>query len=156
METIKESIEVNVPVSTAYNQWTQFEDFPKFMDGVKSVEQLDDTHLRWTAEVGGETREWQAEIVEQVPDRKIAWRAVDGDGPNGIVTFEPLGEDTTLVTVEMSYEPDGLKEQLGAKIGLDSRQVREDLKRYKQLVETMGAETGAWRGEVHAGEREQF
>ena len=152
METVKETIEVNVPVSTAYNQWTQFADFPKFMDGVKSVEQLDDTHLRWVAEVGGESRDWQAEIVEQVPDQRIAWRATDDEGPNGLVRFEPLGEATTLVTVEMSYEPEGLKEQLGAKIGLDSRQVKEDLGRYKELVETMGSETGAWRGEVTAGQ----
>jgi len=154
VETIKETIEVNVPVSTAYNQWTQFADFPKFMDGVKSVEQLDDTHLRWVAEVGGQSRDWQAEIVEQVPEQRIAWRVTDGDGPNGLVSFEPLGEDTTLVTVEMSYEPEGMKEQLGAKVGLDSRQVKEDLNRFKELVETMGSETGAWRGEVHSGERQ--
>jgi len=154
VETIKETIEVNVPVSTAYNQWTQFADFPKFMEGVKSVEQLDDTHQRWVAEIGGQSREWQSEIVEQVPDERIAWRATDGDGPNGLATFEPLGEDTTLVMVEMSYEPEGMKEQLGAKIGLDSRQVKEDLNRFKELVETMGSETGAWRGEVHAGERQ--
>jgi uncharacterized membrane protein len=153
METVKESIEVNVPVSTAYNQWTQFEEFPKFMEGIGAVEQIDDTHLRWVAEVSGERREWQAEIVEQKPDEKIAWRAVDGNGPNGIVTFEPLGEDTTLITVEMSYEPEGLKEQLGAKIGLDSRQVRADVERFKELVEALGGETGAWRGEVHAGEQ---
>jgi uncharacterized membrane protein len=153
METIKESIEVAVPVSTAYNQWTQFEEFPKFMDGVESVEQVDDTHLRWVAEVGGERREWQAEIVEQVPDKKVAWRATGENGPNGIVTFEPLGADTTLITVEMSYEPEGLKETLGAKVGLDSRQVQEDLQRFKQLAEAVGLETGAWRGEVHAGQR---
>ena len=153
METVKETIQVDVPESTAYNQWTQFQEFPKFMDGVESVEQIDDTHLRWAAEVGGERREWQAEIVEQVPDEKIAWRAVDGNGPNGIVTFESLGEDKTLVTVEMSYEPEGLKETLGAKIGLDTRQVREDLQRFKQLVEALGQETGAWRGEVHSGQR---
>ena len=156
METIKETTELNVPVSTAYNQWTQFEDFPKFMEAVKSVEQLDDTHQRWTAEVSGETREWRSEIVEQVPDQKVAWRAEDGNGPNGIVTFEPLGQDTTLMTVEMSYEPEGVKEQLGAKVGLDSRQVKEDLKRFKEIVEAMGSETGAWRGEVHAGERQQL
>jgi uncharacterized membrane protein len=153
MESIKESIDVNVPVSTAYNQWTQFEQFPKFMEGVESVTQIDDTHLRWAANVGGARREWEAEIVEQVPEQKIAWRATSGNGPNGIVTFEPLGPESTLITVEMSYEPDGLKEQLGAKVGVDSRQVAADLKRFKQLVETMGAETGAWRGEVHAGER---
>jgi uncharacterized membrane protein len=152
METIKESIEVDVPVSTAYNQWTQFEEFPKFMDGVESVEQTDDTHLRWVAGVGGERREWQAEILEQVPDRKIAWRAVDGNGPNGLVTFEPLGEEKTLVMVDMTYEPEGVKEQLGSKIGVDSRQVKKDLVRFKELIETLGTETGAWRGEVHAGE----
>ena len=153
METVKETIQVDVPVSTAYNQWTQFEEFPKFMDGVESVEQIDDTHLRWVAEVGGERREWQAEIVEQVPDEKLAWRAVDGDGPNGIVTFEPLGEEKTLITVEMSYEPEGLKETLGAKVGLDNRQVREDIERFKQVVEVLDRETGAWRGEVHSGQR---
>ena len=152
METIKATIDVNVPVSTAYNQWTQFTEFPKFMDGIESVTQLDDTHLRWAANVNGARRDWDAEIVEQVPDRKVAWRATSGNGPNGIVNFEVLGPESTLVTVEMSYEPDGLMEQLGAKVGLDSRQVASDLKQFKQLVETMGAETGAWRGEVHAGE----
>jgi uncharacterized membrane protein len=153
METIRESIEVNVPVQTAYNQWTQFEEFPKFMDGVETVRQIDDTHLNWVAEVSGERREWRAEIVEQVPDERIAWRAEDGNGPNGVVTFEQLGEATTLVTVEMSYEPEGMKETLGAKVGLDTRQVSSDLERFKELVEVLDTETGAWRGEVHAGER---
>ena len=154
METIKESIDVNVPVTTAYNQWTQFEDFPRFMEGVESVEQVDDTHLRWVAEVNGERREWRAEIVEQVPDQRIAWRALDGEGPSGVVTFEPLGEDKTIVIVEMSYEPEGLKEQLGAKVGLDSRGVKQDLVRFKELIESLGVETGAWRGQVHMGERQ--
>jgi uncharacterized membrane protein len=140
-------------VQTAYNQWTQFEEFPKFMDGVESVRQIDDTHLNWVAEIGGERREWRAEIVEQKSDEKIAWRAEDGNGPNGIITFEPLGEATTLVTVEMSYEPEGMKETLGAKVGLDTRQVSSDLERFKELVEVLERETGAWRGEVHAGER---
>ena len=153
METIKASIDVHVPVSTAYNQWTQFEQFPKFMESVESVTQIDDTHLAWAANIGGARREWQAEIMEQVPDQKIAWRATSGNGPNGLVLFEQLGPDSTLVTVEMSYEPDGLMQQLGAKVGLDSRQVDADLERFKQLVETTGAETGAWRGEVQAGER---
>ena len=153
METIKESIDIAVPVSTAYNQWTQFEEFPKFMDGVESVRQTDDTHLAWVAEVGGERREWQAEIVEQTRDEKVAWRATGGDGPNGIVTFEPLGEARTMITVEMSYEPEGLKETLGAKVGMDARQVQEDLQRFKQVVEALGEETGAWRGEVHSGQR---
>jgi uncharacterized membrane protein len=153
METIKATIDVQVPVSTAYNQWTQFEQFPKFMEGVESVTQIDDAHLSWAANIGGAHREWQTEIVEQVPDQKIAWRATSGNGPNGLVLFESLGPDSTLVTVEMSYEPEGLMEQLGAKAGLDSRQVTSDLKEFKQLVETTGTETGAWRGEVHAGER---
>jgi uncharacterized membrane protein len=155
METIRESIEVDVPVRTAYNQWTQFEEFPQFMEGVESVKQIDDTHLQWVAEVGGKRREWQAEIVDQVPDQKVAWRAVDGNGPNGIVEFEPLGEDKTLVTVEMAYEPEGFTEQLGAKVGIDSRQVKGDLERFQQLIEVRGVETGAWRGEVHAGEPRQ-
>ncbi len=152
MATVKESIEVDVPVSTAYNQWTQFEEFPRFMEGVQSVTQIDDTHLRWVAEVGGKRREWQAEIVDQVPDQKVAWRAIDDDGPNGIVEFESLGEDKTLITLEMAYEPEGLTEQLGAVVGMDSRQVKKDLERFKQLIESRGVESGAWRGEVRAGE----
>jgi uncharacterized membrane protein len=152
MATVKETIEVDVPVSTAYNQWTQFEEFPRFMEGVESVTQIDDTDLRWVAEVGGKRREWKAEIVDQVPDQKIAWRATDDDGPNGIVEFEQLGEDKTLITVEMAYEAEGLTEQLGSAIGSDSRQVKGDLERFKQLIEGRGVESGAWRGEVHAGE----
>ena len=152
METIRESSEVNVPLSTAYNQWTQFEEFPQFMEGVESIKQTDDTHLYWGARIGGKRREWQAEIVEQKPDQKIAWRALDGNGPNGVVEFEPLGEEMTLITVEMAYEPEGLTEQLGAKVGIDSRQVKGDLERFKELIEIRGVESGAWRGEVHAGE----
>jgi uncharacterized membrane protein len=153
METLRESIEVNVPLQTAYNQWTQFEEFPQFMEGVESVKQLDDTHLQWSAEIAGQRRGWRAEIVEQVPDEKIAWRSESGNGPNGVVQFEPLGEDKTLVTVELAYEPEGLTEQLGSKVGFDSRQVKNDLERFKQLIEARGVESGAWRGEVHAGER---
>jgi uncharacterized membrane protein len=150
--TVKESIEVAVPVSTAYNQWTQFEEFPRFMEGVESVKQVDDTHLKWIAEVGGKRREWQAEIVEQVPDQKIAWRAIDEDGPNGVVEFEALGEDRTLATVEMAYEAEGLTEKLGSAIGMDSRQVKNDLERFKKLIESRGVETGAYREEVRAGD----
>ncbi len=152
MSTVEESIDVNVPVRTAYNQWTQFEEFPQFMDGVESVKQTDDTHLYWVAEIGGKSREWQAEIIEQKPDKKIAWRALDDNGPNGVVEFEPLGEDTTLATVEMAYEPEGVTEQLGAKVGLDSRQVKGDLERFKELIESRGVESGAYRDEVQAGE----
>jgi len=153
METVNETIQLDVPVSTAYNQWTQFQEFPKFMDGVESVRQIDDTHLQWVAEVGGERREWQAEIVEQVPDDRIAWRAAGGNGPNGVATFEPLGDEKTLLTIDMSYEPEGLKETLGAKIGMVARQVQQDLQCFKQLVEAFGEETGAWRGEVQSGQR---
>jgi uncharacterized membrane protein len=155
VETIRETIEVNVPISTAYNQWTQFEEFPQFMEGVESVKQTDDTHLRWVAEIGGKRREWQAEIVEQRPDQRISWRALDGNGPNGVVEFEPIGADKTLVTVEMAYEPEGMTEQLGSKVGIDSRQVRGDVKRFKELIESRGVESGAWRGEVHAGQPER-
>jgi uncharacterized membrane protein len=152
VKTIRESIEVEVPLQTAYNQWTQFEEFPKFMEGVVSVKQFDDTHLRWVAEISGKRRDWEAEIVDQVPDERIAWRAVDGNGPNGIVEFEPLGEGKALIAVEMAYEPDGLAEQLGSTVGIDSRQVNGDLERFKQLVEARGVESGAWRGEVRAGQ----
>jgi len=152
METIRESIEVNVPVQTAYNQWTQFEEFPQHMEGVESVKQLDDTHLLWNAEIGGKRREWRAEIVEQQPDKKVAWRAENDTGPNGVVEFEPLGEDKTLVNVEIAYEPKGLTEQLGSKVGYDNRQVKGDLERFKNLIESRGVESGAWRGEVHSGE----
>jgi uncharacterized membrane protein len=152
MSTMTESVDVNTPVQTAYNQWTQFEEFPQFMEGVESVTQVDDTRLRWAAEIGGQRREWEAEIVEQVPDQRIAWRAVDGNGPDGVVTFEPIGADETKVTVQMSYEPEGLTEQLGSAIGSDSRQVGGDLERFKELIESRGVESGAWRGQVRGGE----
>ena len=148
MASVSESIDVDVPVSTAYNQWTQFEDFPKFMEGVESVTQLDDTHLRWVAEIGGQRHEWQAEITQQEPDRTVAWRSVDGKDNSGTVTFQQLEPNRTRVNVEMSYEPEGLKEQLGSAVGIDDRRVKGDLKRFKELIESRGVETGAWRGEV--------
>ena len=153
MATIEESIEVNVPVRTAYNQWTQFEDFPHFMEGVESVEQIDDTHVRWVAEIGGERREWVAEITEQQPDARVAWKATGGHGNSGVVTFKPLEENSTLVTVRMDHATEGLKEQLGSALGADSRRVKGDLKRFQEFVESRGRETGAWRGEVESGER---
>lgn len=152
MATIKESIEVNVPVTTAYNQWTQFEAFPKFMDGVESVAQIDDTHLRWVAEIGGKKHEWEAEITHQEPDSRIAWRAIGGKGNSGAVTFTPLGPDRTRIDVEMTYETEGLVEELGSALGVDERRVKKDLERFQELVESRGVETGAWRGEVHGGE----
>jgi uncharacterized membrane protein len=148
VKTIEESIEVDVPVSTAYNQWTQFESFPSFMEGIERVEQKDDTHLRWVADVGGEKREWNAEITEQHPDHRVAWRALDQDGPNGAVTFHKLADTRTKVMVQMEYDPDGLKESVGSALGLDSRRVHGDLESFKDFIESRGQETGAWRGNV--------
>ncbi len=148
MSNVEESIEVNVPVRTAYNQWTQFEEFPQFMDGVESVKQLDDTHLRWVAEIGGKRHEWEAEITEQDPDQRVAWKAIDGKTNAGVVTFHRLGEDQTKVMVQIDYEPEGLLERVGDAIGADERKVKGDLKRFKELIESRGTETGAWRGEV--------
>ena len=153
MANIAESIVVNVPVSTAYNQWTQLEDFPRFMEGVESVRQTDDTHLHWVAEIGGKRHEWDAEITEQRPDQVIAWRALDGHYNSGRVSFERVDESSTKVTVEMEHETEGMVEALGSALGSDSRQVSNDLDRFKELVEARGAETGAWRGEVEQGQR---
>jgi uncharacterized membrane protein len=148
MATIEESIDVEVPVETAYNQWTQFETFPEFMEGIERVQQLDDTHLHWVAEVGGNRQEWEAEITEQRPDDRIAWTATSGKGNAGVVTFHRLDDTTTRVMVQLDWEPEGITEQIGAKLGMDSRRVQGDLQRFKELIERRGAETGAWRGEV--------
>jgi uncharacterized membrane protein len=153
MAEVKESVEVNVPVSTAYNQWTQFEEFPNFMEKVESVTQLDETHLRWVAEIGGRREEWKAEITQQVPDEIIAWRAIEGQENSGIVRFEPLGPDRTRIDVTLTWEPEGLAEAAADKVGLADRAVNVDLERYKELVESRGVESGAWRGEVVEGER---
>jgi len=148
---IDESIEVNVPVSAAYNQWTQFEDFPLFMEGVDHVHQKDDTRLHWVATVAGKTNEWDAKILEQHPDKQISWISEDGKKTRGTVTFEPVGESKTRIRLSMSYQAEGLKEALGSAAGLDQRRVRGDLDRFKELIESRGAESGAWRGEVSAG-----
>jgi uncharacterized membrane protein len=148
--TLDETIEVNVPVSTAYNQWTQFEDFPLFMEGVDHVQQLDDTRVRWVATVAGKTNEWDAKILEQHPDRQISWISEDGKKTRGTVTFEPRGDSKTLVRLSMSYQASPL-EAIGSVAGLDQRRVRGDLERFKELIESRGTESGAWRGEVSAG-----
>jgi uncharacterized membrane protein len=148
MKTIEESIEIEVPVSTAYNQWTQFESFPHFMEGVERVEQKGDTRLHWVAEVAGETREWDAEITEQHPDHRIAWRALDREGPHGAVTFHELDDSRTKVLVQMGYEPEGMKESVGSAFGLDSHRVKGDLESFKEFIESRGRETGSWRGNV--------
>jgi uncharacterized membrane protein len=150
--TIEESIEVNAPVSAVYNQWTQFEDFPLFMDGVDHVQQLDDTRLRWVATIGGKTNEWTAKILEQHPDRQISWISEDGKKTRGTVTFEPIGKDRTLVRLSMSYQADPV-EAVGSAAGIDARRIRGDLERFKELIESRGSESGAWRGEVSAGQK---
>jgi uncharacterized membrane protein len=148
MATIEESIDVEVPVETAYNQWTQFETFPEFMEGIERVQQLDDTRLHWVAEVGGNREEWDAEITEQRPDDRIAWTATGGKGNAGVVSFHRLDDATTRVMVQLDWEPDGVTERIGSALGMDSRRVQGDLQRFKELIESRGGETGAWRGEV--------
>ena len=148
MSTTQKSIEIDLPVSTVYNQWTQFEDFPEFMDGVESVTQLDDKRLHWVAEIAGTREEWDAEIVDQEPDRRIAWRAVTGTTNDGVVSFEPSGPNSTRVTLDLDIEPEGLKEKVGEKLGFVSKQVEGDLERFKKFIESRQVETGAWRGEV--------
>ncbi|HET7678024.1 MAG TPA: SRPBCC family protein [Candidatus Limnocylindrales bacterium] len=153
MSSVRESVEVQVPLSTAYNQWTQFESYPQFMEAVDRVEQLDDRRLQWTARVGPRTKQWQAEIVEQVPDQVVAWRSTSGAENSGRVTFESLGPDRTRVNVEMEIDPEGLVENVGDALGFVDRQVKEDLERFKAFIESRGVETGAWRGTIDQGVR---
>ena len=149
MASVVESIDVKVPVSTAYNQWTQFEEFPQFMEGVESVTQIDDTHLHWVAEVGGKRKEWDAEISEQHPDERVAWRATSGAENAGVVTFHRI-DDATRVTLQLDAEPEGIAENVGTALGFLDRRVKGDLERFKEFIESRGSETGAWRGEVEA------
>jgi hypothetical protein len=152
MATMEKSIEVNVPVRTAYNQWTQFEEFPRFMEGVREVQQLDDRRLHWHAVIGGKEKHWDAEIVEQEPDRRLIWRSTSGAENAGAVGFESLGGDRTRVTLRLDYDPEGAVENVGDALGLVSARVEGDLRRFKQFIESRGAETGAWRGEIHGGQ----
>lgn len=149
MEQIIESIDVDVPVRTAYDQWTQFESFPRFLDEVESVHQIDDTHLHWRVRVGLVAREFDAVITEQHPDERVAWTSAGGDTAHGgAVTFHRLGDDTTRVTVQIDWDPQGLAETAGALIGLASHAVRKDLQNFKTFIERRGEQTGAWRGDV--------
>lgn len=148
MSVIEKSIEINVPVNMAYNQWTQFEEFPKFMEGVKEVKQTDDTHLRWKAEIAGKEKEWDAEITEQIPDERIAWRARDGAMNAGVVTFHRLSDKKSKVMLQMEYDPEGIVENVGDAVGVVSQRVLGDLERFKRYIENRGHETGAWRGSV--------
>jgi uncharacterized membrane protein len=148
MSTIEQSIDVNVPVSAAYNQWTQFEEFPRFMEGVEAVRQLDNQRLHWRANVGGRVEEWEAIITEQHPDERIAWKNTTGAANAGVVTFHRLADAKTRVMLQMEYDPQGVVENLGDMLGVVSRRVANDLERFKEFIEARGQETGAWRGEV--------
>ena len=146
---VQKTILVNVPVSTAYNQWTQFEEFPHFMGGVQQVTQLGDDRLQWVAEIAGVRREWDAAVLEQVPDQKIAWAATTGATNAGAVYFQPLGPDQTAVRLSLEYEPEGLVEKTGDFLNIVEKQAEKDLEKFKEFIESRGAETGAWRGSVN-------
>jgi carbon monoxide dehydrogenase subunit G len=148
---VQKSILVNVPLSIAYNQWTQFEEFPQFMGGIKSVTQLDDQHLEWIAEIAGVRRQWKAKILEQVPDKKVSWAATEGATNAGSVTFEDVGGGQTQVHLVLEYEPEGLVEKVGDKLNVVENQAERDLDRFKAFIESEGYATGAWRGSVGAG-----
>jgi uncharacterized membrane protein len=148
MSTIEKSIDVNVPASTAYNQWTQFEEFPHFMEGVEQVRQIGDKHMHWRVNVGGKVKEFETEIIEQIPDKRIAWRTRGGTDNAGVVTFHHLNDQATRIMVQMEYHPEGLVEKAGDMLGVASRRVQGDLERFKEFVEKRGTETGSWRGKI--------
>lgn len=148
MSTVESDIDVEVPISVAYNQWTQFEEFPRFMGGVENVTQLDETHLHWKVSIGGVEREFDAVITEQVPDNRVAWKSVDGTTQAGVVTFHRLNDATTRVSARIEWEPEGFVENAGAALQVDSMQVKKDLQAFKELIESQGFESGGWRGEV--------
>lgn len=146
--SIIETIEVNVPVRTAYNQWTQFEDFPQFMASVHEIRQLDDKHLHWKANVAGEEKEWDVEITEQIPDKRIAWRSTSGVPNGGVVTFHKISDDLTRVALQMDYQPEGPLEKLGDAFGAVRMETRGNLQKFKEILEKRGHETGGWRGSI--------
>jgi uncharacterized membrane protein len=148
MASVTKSIDVHVPISQAYNQWTQFETFPQFMGGVDEIKQLDDRHLHWKVNVGGQEREFDAEVTEQHPDERVAWKSTDGKTHAGVVTFHKLNDAETRVTVQLEWQPEGVAEKAGALVGVDDRQVSKDLDKFKLFIENRPGETGAWRGEV--------
>ena len=143
-----QSIDVELPVRTVYDQWTQFEEFPRFMEGVRSVRQIDDRHLHWVAEIAGVEREWDAEITEQHPDERIAWRSTSGTENAGVVTFHRLGDTRTRVALQLDIEPDGIVEKVGDTLGFVDRRAKGDLERFREFIEARGQESGAWRGDV--------
>jgi uncharacterized membrane protein len=149
MSRFDETIDVSVPVRVAYDQWTQFEQFPQFMEGVERVDQLDDKTLRWVASIAGQRREWTAEITDQTPDVRIAWKSVDGTENGGAVLFQPLGAERTRIVLRIDAEPEGPIEKVGDAAGFPERQVEGDLQRFKEFIEAAQVPTGAWRGEIH-------
>jgi uncharacterized membrane protein len=153
MASVIEHIDVNKPIGTVYNQWTQFEEFPKFMEGVKSVQQTDDTHLHWVAEVAGQIKEWDAEITEQHPDERVAWHSISGARNAGVVTFHHLDDNTTRVTLQLEAEPEGIKEEVGTALGFLKHQVKGDLERFRDFIQGRGTESGAWREEIQEPSR---
>ena len=149
MNTIEQSIEVEAPITAVYDQWTQFETFPEFMEGVEEIRQLDDRRLHWTAEIGGTRHEWDAEITEQLPDERVAWRNTEGKDNAGVVTFHKLDDAHSRIMVQIDFVPEGIKEKVGSALNLPDRQVKGDLERFKSLVESDGGGAeGGWRGEV--------
>ena len=148
MSTVEKSIEANVPVSSAYNQWTQFEEFPRFMEGVKSVRQLDNKRLHWQTVIAGKEEDFDAIIDEQIPDQRIAWHSTIGPKQGGVVTFHRLADNKTRIMLQMEYDPQGFVEKAGDMLGAVSRRIQGDLERFKKFIESRGSETGAWRGEI--------
>ncbi|MDQ3056082.1 MAG: SRPBCC family protein [Actinomycetota bacterium] len=148
MSTVTESVDVDVTITTAYDQWTQFESFPQFMDGVQEIRQIDDTHNHWVIKVAGVTREFDATITEQHPEERIAWRADDGPNHAGVVTFHRLDDNKTRVTAQLDIDPEGFVENVADKAGILDRRIKGDMKRFKEFIESRGSETGGWRGDV--------
>jgi uncharacterized membrane protein len=155
MSRIIEEIEVDVPVRVAYDQWTQFESFPTFMEGIQRVVQLDDKTLEWTASIAGRVKQWRADIVEQQPDALVSWRSTDGAQNDGAVTFEATSASRTRISLQLDVEPEGLVEKAGDALGIVERRVRGDLERFKAFIEARGLATGAWRGRIEDGQTER-
>ena len=152
MSSVEQTIDVEAPIRAVYDQWTQFESFPRFMDGVERVVQIDDRTVKWWVTVGGQSKAWMARIVDQTPDTRVAWKSVHGTQNAGAVLFEPLGEDRTRITLKIDAEPDGIVERMGEAAGVLDRRVEGDLARFKAFIEDSGRPTGAWRGEIHGDE----
>ena len=151
MVTVERSVDVLAPVRTVYNQWTQFEEFPSFMEGVKRVDQMGDARLHWVAEIAGQEREWDATIIEQIPDVRVAWASTDGAQNGGMVTFYRLEDNVTRVKLQLEYEPETTVEKVGDALGFVERRAASDLERFREFIEEEGVESGVWRGEIHDG-----